>query len=78
MEKTSLPPPGSRTWKTRFRSNHDEIQGTTTTAHGPTTGDIKGIPFKVQLEEDLVMHLKARCEFEIKSGTVHRQHPSEK
>ncbi|CAK0860898.1 unnamed protein product [Prorocentrum cordatum] len=79
----------SRTWKKRFRSNHDEIQGTTTTVHGPTMGDIKGIPFKViidrpgtplyvQLEEDLVMHLKACCEFEIKSGTVHRQHPSEK
>ena len=24
------------------------------------------------------MYLKACCEFEIKSGTVHRQHPSEK
>ena len=89
MEKTSLPPPGSRTWKKRFRSNHNEIQGTTTTVHGPTMGDIQGIPFKViidrpgtplyvQLEEDLVMYLKACCEFEIKSGAVHRQHPSEK
>eukprot|EP00959_Pyramimonas_sp_CCMP1952_P407364 8537675-Pyramimonas_sp.AAC.1 len=80
MEKTSLPPPGSRSWKKRFRSNRDEIQGTTATAHGPTMGDVKGITFKViidrpcaplyaQLEEDLVMYLKACCEFEIKSGT---------
>eukprot|EP00959_Pyramimonas_sp_CCMP1952_P030739 644341-Pyramimonas_sp.AAC.1 len=89
MEKTSLPPPGSSPWKKRLRSNHNEIQGTTTTAHGPTMGDIKGTPFEVitdrpgtplyvQLEEDLAMYLKACCESEIKSGAVRRQHPSEK
>ena len=89
VQDGSLPPPGSRSWKRKFKGNRDRIHGSTVTVHGPTMGEIKGIAFKVvvdrpgtplyvQLEEDLVTYLKECADFEISSGTVHRQHPSDR